>query len=269
MITDNDTELIINDVLDIYGYDFTFYSRASLKRRLDRLIMIDRFPSFAEFRYRVRNDQDYLKRLVEEITVNVTEMFRDPGFYKTLRNEVLPLLASYPHIKIWHAGCSTGEEVFSMAIMLKELNLLHKSLIYATDINPKVLENLARGVFPLENMRQYSENYIHSGGINDFSSYYTAKYNKARFDLDLIQQVVYSTHNLATDGSFNEFNLILCRNVLIYFNPELQNRVLGLFDESLVKLGYLCLGSKENIKFSKIQPYYQQYKKEKIWRKIK
>ena len=268
MIKDADVDILLNDLLDQYGYDFTDYSMASLKRRVNRLFSIDKFPSFAEFRFRLKNDEHYLKRFVEEITVNVTEMFRDPLFYKTLRSEVLPILSTYPLIRIWHAGCSTGEEVYSMAILLKEANLLHKSLLYATDINPDVLERARKGIFPLMNMKQYSENYILSGGTQDFSTYYTAKYDHAKFDVDLSAKMIFATHNLASDRSFNEFQLILCRNVMIYFEKDLQDRVLLLFDGSLEQLGFLGLGSKETIRFSSISSHYQQLNKEKIWRKI-
>jgi chemotaxis protein methyltransferase CheR len=268
MIKDADVDILLNDLLDQYGYDFTDYSMASLKRRVNRLFSIDKFPSFAEFRFRLKNDEHYLKRFVEEITVNVTEMFRDPSFYKTLRSEVLPILSTYPLIRIWHAGCSTGEEVYSMAILLKEANLLHKSLLYATDINPDVLERARKGIFPLMNMKQYSENYILSGGTQDFSTYYTAKYDHAKFDVDLSAKMIFATHNLASDRSFNEFQLILCRNVMIYFEKDLQDRVLLLFDGSLEQLGFLGLGSKETIRFSSISSHYQQLNKEKIWRKI-
>ena len=268
MIQDADVDILLNDLLDQYGYDFTDYSMASLKRRVNRLFSIDKFPSFAEFRFRLKNDEHYLKRFVEEITVNVTEMFRDPSFYKTLRSEVLPILSTYPLIRIWHAGCSTGEEVYSMAILLKEANLLHKSLLYATDINPDVLERARKGIFPLMNMKQYSENYILSGGTQDFSTYYTAKYDHAKFDVDLSAKMIFATHNLASDRSFNEFQLILCRNVMIYFEKDLQDRVLLLFDGSLEQLGFLGLGSKETIRFSSISSHYQQLNKEKIWRKI-
>jgi chemotaxis protein methyltransferase CheR len=268
MIKDADVDILLNDLLDQYGYDFTDYSMASLKRRVNRLFAIDKFPSFAEFRFRLKNDEHYLKRFVQEITVNVTEMFRDPSFYKMLRSEVLPILSTYPLIRIWHAGCSTGEEVYSMAILLKEANLLHKSLLYATDINPDVLERARKGIFPLMNMKQYSENYILSGGMQDFSTYYTAKYDHAKFDVDLSAKMIFATHNLASDRSFNEFQLILCRNVMIYFEKELQDRVLILFDGSLEQLGFLGLGSKETIRFSSIASHYQQLDKEKIWRKI-
>jgi chemotaxis protein methyltransferase CheR len=216
----------------------------------------------------VVTDRDYFKRFVEEITVNVTEMFRDPLFYKTIREQVLPQLATKPFIRIWHAGCSTGEEVYSMAILLHEANLLRKSLIYATDINPEVLMKAKSGIFPLSYLRQYSENYILSGGRQDFSSYYSANYGSAKFNELLSERMIYSTHNLVSDGSFNEFHLIMCRNVFIYFDKNLQQRVFQLFDSSLETLGYLALGSKETLKFSSISPKYKQIDKEKLWRKI-
>jgi len=263
-------ELILTDLVEIYGYDFTRYSRASLQRRLDRVYLMDRFPSFAEFRYRVRNDPGYVKHFIEELTVNVTSMLRDPTFYKTIRQEVLPVLATHPFIRIWHAGCSTGEEVYSMAILLYEANVLHKSLLYATDINPLVIEKGKKGIFPLSQVRQYSENYIQSGGTRDFSSYYTANYNLAKFDEMLSKKMIFSTHNLVSDSSFNEFQLIFCRNVLIYFEKDLQARVLSLFDSSLQTLGYLALGTKESLRFSKLESNYRQVvSKEKIWRKNK
>jgi len=269
MIEDENIELLINDVFELYGYDFTDYSRASLKRRINRLYVLDKFPSFAELRYRLRNDPHYLQRFVEEITVNVTEMFRDPGFYRVLRAEVLPKLGTHPYIRIWHAGCSTGEEVYSMAILLKEANLLHKSILYATDLNPDVLEKARAGIFPIAHMKQYSENYMAAGGREDFSSYYSANYDGVKFDESLGKQMVFSAHNLVSDSSFNEFHLIVCRNVLIYFDKALQDRVFGLFDKSLGLLSYLALGSKETIKFSAIHTRYRQIGKEKIWRKVK
>ncbi|QHV97251.1 CheR family methyltransferase [Spirosoma endbachense] len=268
MIEEAEVDILVNDLYELYGYDFSNYSRASLKRRIIRLCTLDKFPSFAEFRHRVRSDADYLKRFVEEITVTVTEMFRDPLFYKCLRAEVLTTLAAKPFIRIWHAGCSTGEEVFSMAILLKEAKLLHKSLIYATDLNPAALEKARNGIFPLAHMKQYSENYIESGGINDFSAYYTAQYGQVKFDEKLSEKMIFSIHNLVSDRSFNEFDLILCRNVLIYFDKPLQDRVFDLFDESLAQLGYLALGSKETLKFSMVKLKYKQLGKEKIWRKI-
>jgi len=268
VITDEHVEILLSDVLEKYGYDFTGYSRASLKRRISRIYALDKALSFAEFRYQVLNDPVYFRRLVEQITVNVTEMFRDPSFFRTLREQVLPKLGTYPFIRIWLAGCSTGEEAYSISIILKELNLLHKSLIYATDLNPSVLEKAAQSMFALSQMKQYSENYILSGGTNDFSSYYTANYSLVKFDDELKRKIIFSTHNLVSDHSFNEFQLILCRNVLIYFDRELQHKVLDLFDESLDELGYLALGTKETIEFSRMANKYKRLPGEKIWRKI-
>lgn len=267
-ISDSDAEILLNDLFENYGYDFTDYSKASLKRRINRLYSMDRFPSFAELRYRLKSSPDYLQRFVEEITVNVTEMFRDPSFYKALQTQVLPVLNTYPFIRIWHAGCSTGEEVYSMSILLEEANLLNKSLLYATDINPGVLENARKGIFPLSQMKQYSENYILSGGKKEFSGYYTASYDLAKFDEKLSRKMIFSTHNLVSDRSFNEFQLIICRNVLIYFDKNLQSKVLTLFDESLENLGYLALGSKETLRFSSLAAKFKSLDKEKIWRKM-
>lgn len=269
MIEDRELEVLINDIFEYHGFDFSGYSKASLKRRVARLYQLDGFRSFSDFLSKVRSEPHYFKRMVEEITVNVTEMFRDPHFYKVLREEILPILATKPFIRLWHAGCSTGEEVFSMAIMLKEANLLHKSLIYATDINPIVLDVAKKGVFPLRMMKQYSENYMASGGEKDFSHHYTANYGLAKFGEDLSEKMVFSQHNLVSDSSFNEFDLILCRNVLIYFDKDLQQRTLELFDDSLAKLGYLALGTKETIKFTSLQVKYEQVNKDKIWKKIK
>ncbi len=266
-IKDMEVGVLLNDLLELYGYDFTNYSKASIKRRINRLFTLDKFPSFAEFRYRLRTDPKYVKRFVEQITVNVTEMFRDPSFYKALREQVLPHLGTYPFIRIWLAGCSTGEEAYSIAIVLKELNLLYKSLIYATDLNAEVLEKAGKGIFPLSQMKQYSENYILSGGKMDFSSYYSANYNVAKFDDKLKSKMIFSTHNLVSDHSFNQFQLILCRNVLIYFDKDLQAKVFTLFDESLENLGFLALGTKETLRFSSIAPKFRQLIPEKIWRK--
>ncbi|NUY79847.1 protein-glutamate O-methyltransferase CheR [Flavobacterium sp. MAH-1] len=269
MTDERELDLLINEVYEYYGYDFSGYSQASFGRRISRLMEVDGFKSFADFLSKVRSEPEYFKRMVEEITVNVTEMFRDPAFYRVLRTTILPELATKPFIRIWHAGCSTGEEVYSMAIMLEEANLMHKALLYATDINPQVLETAKKGIFPLRMMKEYSENYVHSGGKNDFSGYYTANYGFAKFNERFTEKMVFAQHNLVSDRSFNEFDLILCRNVLIYFDKQLQDHALSLFDESLANLGYLALGTKESIKFSSIQKKYQQHDRDKIWKKIK
>jgi chemotaxis protein methyltransferase CheR len=268
VINDEQVEVLLLDMLEKYGYDFTGYSKASLKRRIHRLYSLDKSLSFAEFRFRISDDPAYFKRFVEQITVNVTEMFRDPAFFKTLRNDVLPKLGTYPLIRIWLAGCSTGEEAYSISIILKELNLLHKALIYATDINPAVLEKASQGMFGLSQMKQYSENYILAGGTRDFSSYYTAKYSLAKLVPELKSKIIFSSHNLVSDHSFNEFQLILCRNVLIYFDRDLQHKVIDLFDNSLEELGYLALGTKETLEFSPLAKKYKRIQNEKIWRKV-
>jgi Methylase of chemotaxis methyl-accepting proteins len=266
-VRDEEIEMLLADVMDQYGYDFTDYAPASLKRRINRVCLLHNLKSFAELRWQLLNDPGFISHFVEELTVNVTEMFRDPSFFKTLRSEVFPILATYPLIRIWHAGCSTGEEVYSMAILLKEASLLHKSILYATDLSSDVVQRAALGIFPLAPMKEYSENYIEAGGEHEFSKYYVAKYDRVIFSEDLSQKMVFSTHNLVSDGSFNEFQLILCRNVMIYFNKTLQDKVLRLFDQSLHPLGFLGLGNKETIRFSSIEHRYRQINREKIWRK--
>lgn len=268
VIKDNEVEILLNDLLERYGYDFTNYSKASIKRRINRLFNLDKFPGFAEFRSHLIHDTHYIKRFVEQITVNVTEMFRDPAFYKALREQVFPHLASHPLIRIWLAGCSTGEEAYSIAIVLKELDLFNKSLIHATDINPEVLQKAEMGIFPLSQMKQYSENYILSGGKREFSTYYSANFRLAKFDENLKSKIIFSTHNLVSDDSFNQFQLILCRNVLIYFDKDLQAKVFTLFDRSLENFGFIALGTKETLRFSTIAPNFKQLDSEKIWRKV-
>jgi len=266
-ISDEEIDMLLEDMLEIYGYDFTEYSRASLRRRIQRIVINDKLTSFAEFRYRLKNSDAYFTHIVEEISVNVTEMLRDPVFYRTIVEKVIPVLTSYPFIRIWHAGCATGEEVYSMAILLKEAGLLHKSLIYGTDINPAALEKARQGIFPISQLQQYSRNYIAAGGKNDFSDYYTSNYQLVKFDESLTRKMVFSTHNLVTDSSFNSFQLIFCRNVMIYFDKKLQDRVLQLFDSSLEHFGFLALDTKESIRFSPIASNYSQLGREKIWRK--
>lgn len=269
ILKDEEIENLVKSIHEVYDYDFTNYSRASLKRRINRIFLIDNFTSYAELRYRVLNDKVYIKRFVEEVTVNVTEMFRDPSFFKTLRETILPQLGTYPLIRVWVAGCSTGEEAYSVAILLKEAGIYHKSLIYGTDLNPTVLDTARAGIFPLQTMKLNTENYILSGGKKDFSAYYTANYDSAKFDESLQEKMILSTHNLVSDSSFNSFQLILCRNVLIYFDRVLQEKVFHLFNESLENLGFLALGSKESIRFSQIQNNFQKVSNQKIWKKIK
>lgn len=268
-VTDSEIDLLINTLFEYYGYDFSGYSRASFARRVERLVEIQGDGGFPELLSRLRLEPDFFEKVVSEITVNVTEMFRDPQFYRALREKVLPDLRAKPFIRVWHAGCSTGEEVFSMAIVLYEMGLLEKSLLYATDISPDVLESAKKGIFSLKQMLDYGQNYKDAGGQADFSQYYSANYGLAKFNEVFLQRMVFSQHNLVSDRSFNEFDLILCRNVLIYFDKELQNRALDLFDQSLSNLSYLALGTRENIKFSLLRGRYDQIDKDKIWRKMR
>lgn len=266
------TNAELTDILHIlrlqYGYDFTGYNQASLKRRILRFMGNTHMSGMFELKHRIVNDADYFNRMVQFITVNVTEMFRDPQFYKALRTQVLPKLAAYPIIKIWHAGCSTGEEVFSMAILLQEEGLLGRTRIYATDLNPVNLEKAQSGIVPMENIRDYTYNYMQSGGLGDFSDYYTARYDNALFSKELRKHITFFQHNLVTDGVFNEFHLICCRNVFIYFNRDLQERVLRLFHESLSDRGYLALGIKESMRFSEIHQQFETVNSQnKIYRR--
>ncbi len=268
--SEEDIDWLLADIQDLYGYDFTGYARASLRRRITRIVINNKFSGITQLQQAIQRDPAFFRQFVSEITVTVTEMFRDPGFYRSLKEQVFPWLRTRPFIRIWHAGCSTGEEVYSMAILLKEANLLQKSLLYATDLNPAVLDKLRKGIFPLHHMKQYSENYIQAGGRQDFSQYYTAKYEWVKFDEGLQEKMVVSTHNLVSDRSFNEFQLIVCRNVLIYFDKALQEKVIRLFDESLEPLGYLALGAKESLRFSSVASSYSPLpNREKIWKKIR
>lgn len=268
MVADNELTSILKAIEDVYGYDFSDYSEASFKRRVTRFMEVKKFDSVGSLLQRLLGEESIFEEFIQEVTVNVTEMFRDPSFYLSLRNNIVPRLATYPFIKIWVAGCSTGEEIYSVAIMLKEEGLLDRSLIYATDINQQALKKAKEGLFRMEYMKNYITNYQKAGGKNSFSDYYMAKYNSALIDKSLKNNVVYSVHNLVTDQSFNEFQLILCRNVLIYFNQELQNKVINLFYESLCRFGFLSLGNKESLHFTdKKKNFEETDKKEKIYMK--
>lgn len=239
-----------------HGYDFTNYARASLRRRIIRCMGLVNLKT-SELRFRLANDQAFFTWFLQAFTVNVTEMFRDPLFYLHLREKVIPLLASYPTIKIWHAGCSTGEEVYSMAILLQEANLLQRCRIYATDLNPASLEKARQGLIPLQHMKTYTLNYQQAGGVQDLSRYYTTQYNHALMHKSLRDSILFAQHNLVTDQVFNEFQLVCCRNVLIYFNKDLQNQVIRLFHDSLTSLGYLALGREESLLFADLRTQFE------------
>lgn len=266
MINSSDLNELLQSIRLVYGYDFTEYSEASVIRRIDHFMKSNKIGTLQDLEKTLLKDENFFAHFVQEFTVNVTEMFRDPSFYKSLRENVVRRLSTYPFIKVWVAGCSTGEEVYSVAILLKEEGLLERSVIYATDINQKVLQAAKEGVFHLDLMKNYTNNYQKSEGKNSFSDYYNAKYNSVLIDKSLKQNIVFSIHNLAVDKSFNEFQLILCRNVLIYFNQNLQNKVITLFYESLCPFGFLALGNKESLLFSdKKNNFNDVDKKEKIF----
>ena len=255
-ILDIELNLLLQAVHLKYGYDFSNYSKAHLKRRIIHRLNISDFTTISEMQNKILWDNDFYQTFLQDLSINVTEMFRDPGFYLNFRKKVIPNLSTYAHIKVWHAGCSTGEEVFSLAILLKEENILHKTQIYATDFNKRVLELAKQGIYGKKDMELYSRNYIESGGKGKLSDYYTSKYGSVIFEKSLVKNIVFADHNLVTDGVFAEVNLVFCRNVLIYFNKNLQNRVLGLFDNSLSKRGFLCLGTKETLQFSDYENKY-------------
>ena len=262
-------ELLLEGVYRHYGFDFRSYAFASIRRRLWKRVEGEGLATISELQAKILHDPDAMERLLLDLSVNVTAMFRDPSFYREFRERIIPLLRTYPFLRIWHAGCSTGEEVFSMAILLEEEGLYDRARLYATDINDVVLQRARQGIFPLDRMQEYTENYLRAGGKRSFSEYYTAKYDGALFTPSLTRNIVFSQHNLVTDRSFSEFHVIFCRNVLIYFDRTLQNRVHSLFYDSLVMLGILALGSKESLKFSKYEPCYEKLSAtEKLYRKV-
>jgi chemotaxis protein methyltransferase CheR len=263
-------ELLLEGIYRHYGFDFRAYAYASIRRRLWKRIEAEGLTSISDLQALVLHETAAMERLLLDLSVSVTAMFRDPAFYQVFRSEVVPLMRTYPFIRIWHAGCSTGEEVYSTAIVLEEEGLLDRTRVYATDINDAVLQQARAGIFPLNRMQEYTENYIRGGGKRSFSEYYTALYDGALFSPTLTRNVVFSQHNLVTDRSFSEFNIIFCRNVLIYFDRTLQNKVHALFYDSLAMFGVLALGSKESLRFSEYESCFEKLdRREKLYRKVK
>ena len=261
-------DLILEAIFNKYGYDFRNYSKAHVKRRLLNRLITSNLKSISEMQHKVLREPDFFEIMLRDLSINVTEMFRDPSFYKALRKEVIPVLKTYPFIKIWHAGCSTGEEVYSFAVLLKEEGLYDRAQIYATDFNHDVLDIAKKGIYPIDRIKEFTANYQAAGGTQSFSDYYMANYNSVIFDQSLKKNLVFAEHNLVTDSVFAEVNLVICRNVLIYFNKDLQNRVIDLFYDSLNNGGYLALGSKETIQFtSKADKFDTINAKEKIYKK--
>lgn len=267
-IQDLELDLLLTAINHQFGYDFRDYNKAHVLRRILHRLQTLGLRSISELQHKVLYETGFIDTILRDLSINVTEMYRDPSFYLTMRNEVFPILRTYPYIKIWHAGCATGEEVYSFAIMLQEEGLLERTQIYATDFNPLVLDVARKGIYPVNRVKEYTHNYQASGGTHSFSDYYIAKYDSVIIDQGLKKNIVFAEHNLVTDHVFTEAHLIICRNVLIYFNKELQNRVVELFHQSLVNGGFLGLGSKENLMFTKV---YDQFSivdaKEKIYKK--
>ncbi len=250
--------LLVDAIKRVHGYDLSLYAKASLARRLTHWLGHSGYDSFGAALSQLLRNPLLCRQLVQEITVNVTEMFRDPQVFKALRTEAVPLLRTYPHARIWIAGCASGEEVYSLAILLHEEGVLDQCRIYATDLNERVLEQARQGAVPLKHMQRYTRNYQAAGGRASFSDYYVARYERALFDGGLLRNVVFAVHNLATDTDFSEMQLIMCRNVMIYFEPLLKERVLQLFDRCLVPGGLLCLGTKEGLEQRAIGPRYRE-----------
>jgi chemotaxis protein methyltransferase CheR len=269
-LEDIEMHLLLETVYQHYGYDFRDYAPASLKRRIAKCIQDEKLEAISELQERVLSDRAGLARFLNALTVDVTSLFRDPGFYMAFRTRVIPFLRTYPFFRIWHAGCASGEEVYSTAILLLEEGLYDKARLYATDINETLLKEARAGIYPLRAMKNYTRNYQQAGGRRSFSEYYTAKYDNAIFSPALQKNIVWAQHNLVTDASFNEFQVIVCRNVMIYFNRSLQGRVHTLLYESLVMGGFLCLGSKESIDFTPHKADYETVdERQKIYRRIR
>lgn len=263
-------ELLLEGIFRHYGFDFRQYARASLRRRIWNVIQAEGLATVSGLQERLLHDPACLERFLLALSVNVTAMFRDPEFYLTFRQKIVPVLKTYPSIQIWHAGCCSGEEVYSMAILLEEEGLYDRCKIYATDLNESILNKAREGIFPLEAMREYTANYLNAGGKRSFSEYYSAGYDSAIFRPSLKKNITFAQHNLVTDRAFNTFQVIWCRNVTIYFNKALQQRVHQLLYESLIRFRILGLGSKESLRFTAYEDCYETLAaKEPLFRKIK
>jgi chemotaxis protein methyltransferase CheR len=251
-------DLLLEGIMRRYGLDFRGYARASLKRRVWNMVHAQRLETISALQAQVLHDSSKMELLLQHLSVNTTTMFRDPSFFVAFREKIVPHLFSAPFVRIWHAGCSTGEEVYSLAILLMEAGLYERSRIYATDMNAAVVERAKSGIFPLEHMREYTANYLRAGGSAAFSDYYTANYEHAIFKAPLRKNIVFAQHNLVSDGTFNEFNVVLCRNVLIYFGTQLQERVHRLLHQSLRRFGVLALGRGETLRHTVLENDYDE-----------
>src|ERR1043166_9584179 len=251
-----EVKLLTEGIYQHYGFDFRDYSLPSLKRRVWKRVYAEGLTTISGLQEKILHDSQSMERLLLDLSINTTAMFRDPTFYLSFRRKVVPMLRTYPFVRIWHAGCSTGEEVYSMAILLQEEGLYDRCRIYATDINEAVLQKAKSAIFPIATMQENNANYIAAGGSGTFSGYYTARYDYAMFRPQLRENVVFAQHNLVTDASFNHFNVIFCRNVLIYFNNRLQEREQDLFLNSMEMFGILGLGKKETIRYTNVAENY-------------
>lgn len=261
-------DLLIEALYQVFGYDFRGYVRSSLNRRILYRMKAERLPTVTALLEKVLHEQGYLESLLSDLSIPMTEMYRDPSFFEAFRNEVVPFLKNLPEIRVWHAGCATGEEVYSMAILMLEEGLADKTKIYATDMNEKALFAAKKGAYPLKKMQQYTKNYLKAGGKKAFSEYYTTDHQFAYFNPDLKENLIFAQHNLVTDRSFNEFHVILCRNVLIYFDRALQQQVYSLFHGSLADRGFIGLGNKESFLCMPTGMKYEEFiPQEKIYRK--
>ena len=260
--------LLLEAIYQKYGYDFRQYSEAHIRRRIMNRMAMSGLEDVSQIQSMVLKDETFASQLLQDLSITVTEMFRDSGFYKSLRENVIPILKTYPFIKIWHAGCATGEEAYSMAIIMQEEGLYDRTTIYATDFNQQALNKAKEGIFSNEMIKEYTINYQLSGGKESFSGYYTSNYGHVIMNQSLKKNIVWANHNLVTDSAFAEVHLILCRNVLIYFDKNLQNKVQKLFYHSLINGGILCLGSKESLRFTDLYEEYNELdKKQQIFKK--
>ena len=260
--------LLLEAVYQKYGYDFRQYSKAHIRRRIMNRLKLSGLEDISQMQSKILNDEIFAANFLQDLSITVTEMFRDPGFYRSLRENVIPILKTYPFIKIWHAGCSTGEEAYSMAIIMQEEGLYDRTTIYATDFNQQALNQAKEGIFSNAMIKEYTVNYQLSGGIESFSNYYMSNYDNVIMNQSLKKNIVWANHNLVTDSVFAEVHMVLCRNVLIYFDINLQNKVQMIFYNSLINGGVLCLGSKESIQFTDLHDKYTELdKKQRIFKK--
>ncbi len=270
-LVDNESieiDLVLEALLKKSDFDYRNYSKSHIKRRLNHRLAVSGYGRYSDMIPDIIYNDEFLGKLLSDLSINVTEMFRDPSFFKEVKEKIFPYIKTYPFVKVWHAGCSSGQEVYSMAILLKEDDLYEKSQIYATDFNSDILECAKEGIYPIDHIKKYTNNYQQGGGVFSFADYYSTDYDSAAISPSLKKNILFSFHNLVTDGVFGEMHVIMCRNVLIYFDKELQNTVLKLFYDSLVPGGFLCLGSKESIRFSEVERLFEVVSpSDKIFRK--